>query len=103
MAVSRAFPSVHLNHLSAGRMTRSMRKITRNTAWKTSFQAEICAGFAATTETQNATSRDGTDPGIRLVREDIQRDIDALKLRVEEAFAAGRACQAFVVANGMEP
>jgi hypothetical protein len=41
------------------------------------------------------------DTNGRLVSESVQRDIDALKLRVEEAFAAGRTCQPFVLANGM--
>lgn len=52
----------------------------------------------------------GSDPHIcgyaansrsRLVREDVRRDIDALKMRVEEAFAAGRACQSWLVDSGM--
>lgn len=63
----------------------------------------LCRGPAATAETSSAGSGDGADPGGGLVREDAQRDIDALKLRVEEAFSTGRACQAFVVANGLAP
>jgi len=63
----------------------------------------ICAGFASSTEAKGTSGSDGADSRTRLVREDIRRDIDALKLRVEEAFAAGRACQAFVAANGMGP
>jgi prophage endopeptidase len=63
----------------------------------------ICGGPASKADTQSAGGSNGADPGGALVREDVQRDIDALKLKVESAFAAGRACQAFVKANGMAP
>lgn len=65
--------------------------------------AAICDGPAATTETESATSSNGTDPAGRLVRPDIDRDLRALKLAVEEHLATGRACQAFVRENGLEP
>jgi hypothetical protein len=63
--------------------------------------AITCGGPANPAQTASAGGGDAADTGGRLVREDVQRDIDALKLRVEEAFAAGRTYQAFVPANGM--
>lgn len=62
----------------------------------------IC-GPATAPKTESAGGSDGTDPTRRLVREDVERDIRALKLAVEEQLAAGRACQAFVTKNGMAP
>lgn len=63
----------------------------------------ICSGFAAGAEAKSTGSSDGTNPGGGLVREDVRRDIDALKLQVEEALAAGRAAQDFIKTNGMAP
>lgn len=63
----------------------------------------LCNGPASPAQTAGASSGNAADTAGRLVREDVGRDIDALKLRVEEAFAAGRACQAFVTSNGMAP
>lgn len=63
----------------------------------------FCGGSASKADAQSAGGSNGADPGRALVRQDVQRDIDALKLTVESAFAAGRACQAFVKANGMAP
>ena len=62
----------------------------------------IC-GPAGTTDPEGAGGSDGTDPPGRLVRPDVERDIRALKLAVEEDLATGRACQAFVRENGMVP
>jgi prophage endopeptidase len=59
----------------------------------------IC-GPAATTKTEDAAGGDSADPPGRLVRPDIDRDIRALKLAVEEDLATGRACQAFGRENG---
>lgn len=61
----------------------------------------IC-GPATATETENAAGGDSANPPGRLVRPDIDRDIRALKLAVEEDLATGRACQAFARANGFE-
>lgn len=63
----------------------------------------ICGGSAAGTEAKGTGGRDGENTGGKMVREDVRRDIDALKLEVESAFAAGRACQAFVQAKDMAP
>lgn len=60
----------------------------------------ICAGFAAGTQTKGSSRGDGADPGAGLVREDVRRDLNALKIRVEEALAAGRACQKFASVAG---
>lgn len=62
----------------------------------------IC-GPAAATEAEGTGSGDSADPPGRLVRPDIDRDIMALKLAVEEDLATGRACQAFVTGNGLVP
>lgn len=63
----------------------------------------ICSGFASAAQAGGAGSGDGADSRTRLVPEEIRRDIDALKLEVELAFAAGRAAQEFIRSNGMAP
>ncbi len=63
----------------------------------------ICGGSPRAPEAAGTSSGNGIDPGAGVVREDARRDLDALKIRVEEAFAAGRACQAFVESKGMTP
>lgn len=64
--------------------------------------AAIC-GPAAAPDAESAAGGDGADPPGRLVREDAERDIVALKLAVEEDLATGRACQAFLRENGLVP
>lgn len=61
----------------------------------------LCGGSAAAPEAPSAPSGNETDSPGRVVRADIDRDIRALKLAVEEDLATGRACQAWAVANGM--
>lgn len=56
---------------------------------------------APATESESASGGDGGDSTGRLVREDVERDIRALKVRVEEGFAAGRACQEKLKAEGL--
>lgn len=63
----------------------------------------ICSGPTTPTDAKSAASSDGTDSPSRLVRPDIERDIRALKLAVEEDLATGRACQAFLRDNGLAP
>jgi hypothetical protein len=65
--------------------------------------AGICGRSAGATEAGGAGGGNGANSGSRLVREDVGRDIDALKIRVEEVLAAGRACQKFVTENRIEP
>lgn len=61
----------------------------------------ICGqGASATTKTDSSNSGDVADTGARLVREDVNRDIRTLMIKVEEGFAAGRACQTFIEENG---
>lgn len=62
----------------------------------------IC-GPAATPEANDAASSDSANPSSRLVRADVERDIVALKLAVEEDLATGRSCQAWGVKNGLVP
>jgi hypothetical protein len=66
--------------------------------------AAVCGdGPAAPAEAHGAAGGDGTDPPGRLVRPDVERDLVALKLAVEEDLATGRACQAVLQAEGMVP
>lgn len=66
--------------------------------------AAICPGGpAATTEAASAAGSDQADPPGRLVRQDVDGDIRALKLQVEEDLATGRACQRFLDENGLHP
>ena len=58
---------------------------------------------AGPTETGRAGGSDGADSGGRLVPDDVDRDIRALEIKVEEAFAAGRAAQEFIRDNGLAP
>lgn len=58
---------------------------------------------AAPAEAQGAPGSDETDPPGRLVRPDVERDLVALKLAVEEDLATGRACQAVLKDEGMVP
>lgn len=62
----------------------------------------IC-GPAAPAKTEDAAGSDSGDTAGRLVRSDVERDIVALKLKVEEALATGRACQQFGKENGFYP
>jgi len=63
----------------------------------------ICGGPAAASKTEDAAGGDGADPAGRLVRADVDRDLRALKLQVEEALAAGRACQEWGRDHGFVP
>lgn len=63
----------------------------------------ICSGPTTPTDAKSSASSDGTDTPSRLVRPDVERDIRALKLAVEEDLATGRACQAFLRDNGLVP
>lgn len=63
----------------------------------------ICGGPATPAETPSASSSDSADTSGRLVREDVDRDIKALILDVEKDLATGRACQAFVRENRLQP
>lgn len=58
---------------------------------------------SATAEAQSPGSGDEADPPGRLVRPDVERDLVALKLAVEEDLATGRACQAVLKDEGMVP
>jgi prophage endopeptidase len=62
----------------------------------------IC-GPTAAPDAESAGGGDSADSPGRLVRSDIERDLVALKLAVEDDLATGRACQAFVRENGMVP
>ena len=53
----------------------------------------IC-GPTASAEAEIPAGSDEANPPARLVQSDIERDIVALKLAVEEDLATGRACQA---------
>jgi hypothetical protein len=57
----------------------------------------------APAEAQGAAGGDEADSSRRLVRPDVERDLVALKLAVEEDLATGRACQALLKDEGMVP
>lgn len=64
----------------------------------------ICGqGSTGTAKTSSPERSNVPDSGTGLVREDVERDIRALMIQVEESFATGRACQAFIKENGMTP
>ena len=63
----------------------------------------ICSGPAAPAQAESAAGGDSADSPGRLVREDVERDIRALKLAVEQDLATGRACQTFIESNGLVP
>lgn len=65
--------------------------------------AAICSGPAAPAKAESSAGGDGADSPGGLVREDVERDIRALKLAVEQDLATGRACQAFIERNGLVP
>ena len=62
----------------------------------------IC-GPASPAETEGTASSDGEDTAGRLVSQRAEEDIRALELQVEDHLATGRACQAFIKANGLAP
>lgn len=63
----------------------------------------FCGGSAAPTNPESPGSGHAVDPGERLLPDRVEQDIRALIMQSEEVAAAGRACQAFVRANGMAP
>lgn len=63
----------------------------------------ICPSAASTiAQAKGPAGGDGADSPSRLVRPDVDRDIRALKLAVEEDLATGRACQKFLHQNGLD-
>jgi len=88
-----------------------------NSAPRLRVGTAICGGPAATAKTEGAGSGDCSNSPIGLVqpdpgrdsdaqvevREDVDRDLKALKLAVETDLATGRACQAFIKANDLVP
>lgn len=62
----------------------------------------IC-GPSAAPDTEVPASGNETNPPGRLVRPDVERDLVALKLAVEEDLATGRACQAAANEHGLVP
>lgn len=61
----------------------------------------ICgARSTGPSEAKNAEGSTPADTRAIVVRDDIDRDLRALMIRVEEGFAAGRACQGWGIENG---
>lgn len=56
----------------------------------------ICSGPARATETHPAIVSDAASPDSGAFRDDIQRDLGAALMEIEEVAATARACQAFV-------
>jgi len=66
--------------------------------------AAVCGERPAVpAEAEGAAGGDVADSARRLVREDVERDIRALKLQVEEHLATARACQQVLRDEGMAP
>lgn len=85
----------HDEEVSAARLAAARRERLR-------IGTALCPA-AGPAEAGRAGSRDGADSGGRLVPDDVDQDIRSLEIKVEEAFAAGRAAQAFIRANGLAP
>jgi prophage endopeptidase len=77
--------------------------VARIAAQRVRVGAALCDGPPAPAQTESTAGSDSADPPGRLVRQDVERDIVALKLAVEEDLATGRACQAFLDKNGLVP
>jgi len=65
--------------------------------------AVCCDRPATLAETEGTGGGVEANPPGRLVRPDVERDLVALQLAVEEDLATGRACQATLRENGMVP
>lgn len=76
---------------------------TRLAAAERMHKPAFCAsaGPAAPTNADGAANGLEADPAGGLLPDAVERDIQALILQTEEVSATGRACQAFVRANGM--
>ncbi len=74
-----------------------------NAAGRVRVGPAICGGSASTTQAPSPASSDSADTSGGLVREDVDRDLKALIVAVETDLATGRACQAFIYANGLVP
>lgn len=76
--------------------------VARITAERVRVGSAIC-GPTAPAKAESSSGSDGADSSSRLVRSDVDRDIRALKIAVETDLATGRACQTFVIENGLAP
>lgn len=76
--------------------------IARIAAERVRIGPAIC-GPSAPAKAESPSGSDDTDSSGRLARSDVERDIRALKISVETDLATGRACQAFVIENGLAP
>lgn len=77
--------------------------ITRIVTQRVRVGDAICGGPATPAKTEDAAGSDRADPPGRLVRPNIERDLVALKMAVEQDLATGRSCQAWGAANGFIP
>lgn len=76
--------------------------IARITAERVRIGPAIC-GPSATAKAESPSGSDDSDSSSRLARSDVDQDIRALKIAAETDLATGRACQAFVIENGLAP
>ena len=72
------------------------------TAKRLRIGTAICPS-AGQANAKSTTSGNAADTGGGEFRADMDRDIRAAMMRMEEAAATGRACQKFVTDNGMAP
>lgn len=64
----------------------------------------LCPGrSAAPAQAESASISHAADNESRGIPPELERDIRALEIRVEEALATGRACQNWITENGMAP
>lgn len=76
--------------------------VARIAAERVRVGSAIC-GSAAPAKAESSSGSDDADSSSRLARSDVDRDIRALKIAAEKDLASGRACQAFVIENGLAP
>jgi len=63
----------------------------------------ICSGSSTQTATSGTSGSNGADTGSGVFREDVERDLKSLILKMEAVAATARTCQDFVVENKLAP
>lgn len=72
-----------------------------NAAGRLRVGPSFCGGTASATGAENASGGNGANPPGGMVREDVDRDLKALILAVENDLSTGRACQAAAREHGL--
>jgi prophage endopeptidase len=74
-----------------------------NAAGRLRIGPALCSGPSPTAQAETTGGGYDADPPVRLVREDVDRDLKSLILAVETDLATGRACQAFAKSVDTKP